>query len=102
MQTFAVYLEFSCRTEEEARSFLIELFRRSKNLSRPQLEKLANLPDRSLDRIEQGTRGVDSLELQRIALAVDRPLDDLFPKQIKKNGQNNTGDGFSRSDRKSQ
>lgn len=100
MQTFAVSLEFSCTSEKRALSFLIELYRRSKNLTRSQLEELARLPARSLDRIEQGTRDVEAIELHQIARALDRPLDDFLPKQVK-NGQNNTGDRLIRSARKS-
>lgn len=102
MQTFTVSLEFSCASEKRALSFLIELYRRSKNLTRSQLEGLAYLPDRSLDRIEQGLRDVEVIELQRIASALGRPLDDFLPKQVKYGQQNNTGDGLVRSARKSQ
>jgi transcriptional regulator with XRE-family HTH domain len=100
MQTFAVFLEFSCPSEKRALCFLIELFRRSKNLTRAQLEELASLPPRSLDRIEQGTRGVEVFELQQIAVALERPLDDFLPKQVK-NGQNNVDNKLARSPRKS-
>lgn len=96
MQTFVVSLEFTRPSEKQALSFLIEMFRRSKNLSRSQLEELAFLPDRSLDRIEKGTREVDILELQRIASALDRPIDDFLPRQVK-NEQNNVGDRLARS-----
>lgn len=96
MQTFVVSLEFARPSEKQALSFLIELFRRSKNLTRSQLEGLAFLPDRSLDRIEKGIRDVDGLELQRIASALDRSIDDFLPKQVK-NGQNNIGDRLVRS-----
>lgn len=101
MQTFIVSLEFSCTSEKRALSFLIELYRRSKGFTRSQLEQAARLPARSLDRIEQGTRDVEAIELQQIALALDQPLDDFLPKQVKY-GQNNTGDGLARSARKSQ
>lgn len=84
MQVFVISLEFTRPSEKQALSFLIELFRKSKNLTRSELEKLASLPSRSLDRIEKGTRDVDSLELQRIASALDRSIDDFLPKQAKK------------------
>ena len=102
MQTFTVSLEFSRTSEKRALSFLIELFRRSKNLTRPQLEELAHLPTRTLERIEQGTRDVEVIELQQIASALGRPIDDFFPKRIKKHGQDNTGNELVRSARKSQ
>lgn len=100
MPTFAVSLEFSCTSEKRALSFLIELYRRSKSLTRAQLEEMARLPARSLDRIEQGTRDVEVIELQRIALALGQSLDDFLPKQVKY-GQDNTGNGLTRSARKS-
>ena len=100
MPTFTVSLEFSCTSEKRALSFLIELYRRSKNLTRSQLEELASLPARSLDRIEQGTRDVEVIELQRIALALGKTLDDFLPKQVKY-GQDNTGNRLIQSARKS-
>lgn len=100
MPTFTVSLEFSCTSEKRALGFLIELHRRSKNLTRSQLEELAYLPARSLDRIERGTRDVEVIELQRIALALGKTLDDFLPKQIKY-GQDNTGNRLIQSARKS-
>ena len=69
-------------------------------MTRAQLEEMARLPARSLDRIEQGTRDVEVIELQRIALALGQSLDDFLPKQVKY-GQDNTGNGLTRSARKS-
>lgn len=76
---------------------LIELFRRSKKMSRIELEKLADLPVRSLGSIELGMREVEALELKRIALALGLTFDDLVPKQVKKDEQNNIGDRLVRS-----
>ena len=90
-------------SEKRALGLLIQFLRLAKNLTRTQLEELADLPVRSLSIIEPGIRDVDALELQRVASALDLTLDDLVPKQVGKNGQQNRiGDGLTRSTRKSQ
>lgn len=102
MPTFAIPLEFNCASKKRAIGLLIQLFRESKSLSRSQLEELADLPVRSVKEIEKGARGIDAIELERIALVFGLPLDALVPHQIIKNGQNNTENGLARSARKSQ
>ena len=102
MPTFGIYVEFNCASKKRAIGLLIQLFRESKGLSRNQLEELADLPVRSVKEIEKGARGIDAIELERIASVFGSPLDALVPHQLIKNGQNNTGNGLSRSDRKSQ
>jgi transcriptional regulator with XRE-family HTH domain len=102
MPTFAVSLRFNCDSERRALGLLIQLFRESKQLTRSQLESLAKLPERSIKDIEKGIRGVDALELKRLATILGSTVDTFIPCQILKNGQqNNTGDGLARSARKS-
>lgn len=81
---------------------LIQLFRESKQLTRSQLEGLAQLPERSVKDIEKGVRGVDALELKRLATILESNVETFIPCQVSKNGQNHTGDGLVRSTRKSQ
>ncbi len=102
MPTFAISVEIDCASKKRARGLLIQLFRESKGLSRGQLEELADLPARSVKEIEKGARGIDAIELERIASVFGSSLDALVPHQIIKNGQNNTGNGLTRSARKSQ
>lgn len=102
MPTFAISVEFNCSSKKRAIGLLIQLFRESKGLSRAQLEELADLPVRSVKEIEKGARGIDAIELQRIASVFGSPLDALVPQQLIKNGQNNTGNGLARSARQSQ
>lgn len=102
MPTFAISVEFNCASKKRAMGLLIQLFRESKGLSRSQLEELADLPVRSVKEIEKGVRGIDAIELERIASVFGSHLDALVPHQLVKNGQNNTGNGFAQSSRKSQ
>lgn len=102
MPTFAISVEFNCSSKKRAMGLLIQLFRESKGLSRNQLEELADLPVRSVKEIEKGARGIDVIELERIASAFGLPLNALVPHELIKNGQNNTGNGLVRSARKSQ
>lgn len=101
MPTFAASLTFNCDSERRALGLLIQLFRESKQLSRSQLECLAKLPERSVKDIEKGVRGVDALELKRLATILESTVETFIPYQVSKNGQNNTGDGLARSARKS-
>lgn len=101
MPTFAISVEINCTSKKRAMGLLVQLFRESKGLSRGQLEDLADLPVRSVKEIEKGARAIDAIELERIASVFGSPLDALVPHQLIKNGQNNIGDGFGRSARKS-
>ena len=99
MPTFAASLEFNCASKKRAMGLLIQLFRESKGLSRGQLETLAELRARSVKEIEQGIRGVDVIELERLASVLGSPITALVPHQLTKNGQNNIGDGLARTTR---
>ena len=99
MQTYKIALQFKSRSQRVALGFLIELFRRSQNISRAKLEEMADLPDRSLEFIERATRNVEALELQRIAAALGLTVEDLLPKEA--DGQHTVANRFGRSTEKS-